>query len=139
MLAEKGKSDDEPSGLVQATWPSTQHVARPTQKVPGAQHTVGVEFWQQVYGRELRSDSVWNAGPRTGKASGQQGEGCVMGHAKMYPGLQVSWLPRQDYPCAPGGGWHTCRAPSARSLGEVPLRGEPSLVSIRIGPCANLS
>ena len=89
-MLKKSKPDDEPSGLVQPTWPSTQHVARPTQKVPGAQHTVGEESWQQVYGRELRSDSVWNEGPLTGNDSGQQGEGCVMGHAKMYPGLQVS-------------------------------------------------
>ena len=138
MLAEKSKPDDEPSGLVQPTWPSIQHVARPTQKAPGAQHTIGEEFWQQVYGRELSSDSVWKAGLRMGYDSGQQGEGCVTGHARMYPGLQVSWSPRQDYPCVPGG-WHTCRAPNARSLGEVPLRGYPDLVSIRMGSCANLS
>ena len=77
---------------------------------------------------------MWNAGPHTGDVTGQQGEGRVMGHARVYPGLQLSWLPRQYYHCAPGG-WHTCRAPSARSLGEVPLRGDPSLVSIRMGPC----
>jgi hypothetical protein len=50
------QSEDEPSGLVQATWSFLQHVLMPTQKALAAQHTFESSV-QHTYGGELGSIS----------------------------------------------------------------------------------
>ena len=86
-MRDKGKSVYEPSGLVQPILLVLQHVLRPTQNRPVAQHTVAGSG-QQTYGRALSSDPVREAGPLAGLFFGQQGFLSVMGHVRMYPALQ---------------------------------------------------